>query len=133
MALVAALDRTDMELMRQREHRQCAEQHQWREAGEIAGAGAQQFRCRWRSRQTDDIHPNASIAPSFSNASNAIAKIRPRLCSTALALRVPNSIANAAIINATYSALSCQAGTCAVSSRINIAKLIATAFNCKAM
>src|SRR5690606_23805887 len=47
--------------------------------------------------------PSASIAASLNTDSNAIASTSPRLCSTALARRVPNSIANSAIASATYS------------------------------
>ena len=78
--------------------------------------------------------PSASIAASLNSDSNAIARIRPRLCSAALARRVPNSIANTAIASATYSALSCQAGSASLpGDRVSRAKLIATAFNCSAM
>ena len=52
--------------------------------------------------------PSASIAPSLSSDSTAIAITRPRLCSASDARRVPNSIANSPIAKATYSALSCQ-------------------------
>ena len=79
--------------------------------------------------------PIASIAASLNTDSKAIASTSPRLCSVALALRVPNSIANRAIARATYSPLSCQAGTCALSPAraVSIEKLIATAFSCSAM
>ena len=52
--------------------------------------------------------PSASIAPSLSRDSTAIAITRPRLCSASEARRVPNNIANNAIASATYSALSCH-------------------------
>ena len=54
--------------------------------------------------------PSVSITPSLNSDSTATARTRPRLCSTADALRVPNSIANNAIANATYSALSPHGG-----------------------
>ena len=80
--------------------------------------------------------PSASIATSLNSDSNAIASTRPRLCSAALARRVPNSIANKAMARATYSALSRQAGTVSTASpaaTVRVAKLIAIAFSCRAM
>jgi len=78
--------------------------------------------------------PSASIAASLNSDSNAIARISPRLCSTALARRVPNNMANTAIASATYNALSCHAGNASLpGERVSSAKLIATAFSCSAM
>jgi len=96
-------------------------------AGDCSGASGS---CR--PNQTNS--PNASIAASLNSDSNAIASTRPRLCSAALARRVPNSIANNAIISATYKPLSRHGGWSALPAElVSNAKLIATAFNCSAM
>ena len=58
------------------------------------------------SRPNQTNAPSASIAPSLSSDSAAIAITKPRLCSASEARRVPNNIANTAIASATYSALS---------------------------
>src|SRR3970282_680172 len=121
VALVAALDHGDVELVRQDEHRQRAEQHQRQEA---PGPTGRQFLHRPR-RQSLSPHRHA----------NATASTRRGLCRVALARRVPNSTANTAIASATYIALSCHAGTVArsVSRVVSIAKLIATALSCSVM
>ena len=72
------------------------------------------------------------MAASFNTDSMAMASTRPRLCSIADARRVPNSMANAAIAMATYSALSCQAGVVNSLPRVIKPWLMATAFSCKA-
>ena len=77
--------------------------------------------------------PSASIAASLNTDSKAIASTRPRLCSAALARRVPNSIANSAMARATYSAPSRHTGPASVLLPVRAAKLIVTAFNCRAM
>ncbi len=79
--------------------------------------------------------PSASIAPSLSSDSNAIASTRPRLCSAALTRRVPNSIANSAMASATYRAMSCHTGRAPPlpPRPVSTAKLIAIAFSCSAM
>ena len=77
--------------------------------------------------------PSANIAASLNSDSNAIASTRPRLCSAALARRVPNSIANRPIISATYNELSRHGGWSAPACEpVSRAKLIDTAFSCKA-
>ena len=78
--------------------------------------------------------PSASIATSLNTDSNAIASTSPRLCSVALARRVPNSIANSAIANATYSDPSRQTDTPVLApSPVRVTKLIVTALSCSAM
>src|SRR3546814_12552753 len=52
--------------------------------------------------------PSASMAPSLSNDSKAIASTKPRLCSAADACRVPTSMANTAIHRATYNELTSE-------------------------
>ena len=72
-----------------------------------------------RSRPNTTNAPSASIAPSFSSDSTAMASTRPRLCSAADTRRVPNSIANRPIASATYSALSCQGGGASSEARVS--------------
>ena len=79
--------------------------------------------------------PRTSIATSLNSDSNAIASTRPRLCSVALARRVPNSMANTAMARATYSAPSRHGATSAPprASPVSVAKLMVTALSCRAI
>jgi hypothetical protein len=84
-------------------------------------------------RPSQTNRPSASMATSLNSDSNAIASTSPRLCSAALARRVPNSIANRPITNATYSELSRHGGWSAPACEsVSRAKLIDTAFSCRA-
>ena len=100
-------------------------------AGEAGGGGT--FAAGRASSPNQTNAPRASIAASLNSDSNAIASTRPRLCSAALARRVPNSIANRAIARATYSAPSRHIGPPSAALRVRVAKLIVTAFSCRAM
>ena len=81
--------------------------------------------------------PSASIASSLNIDSKAIASTSPRLCSAALARRVPNKIANSAIASATYSAPSRHSGgaplPAAFALTVSVEKLMVIACNCSAM
>ena len=82
--------------------------------------------------------PSTSIASSLNSDSKAIASTSPRLCSAALARRVPNRIANRAIASATYNAPSRQTGgapsvPAAFAPSVSVEKLMAIACNCRAM
>ena len=71
-------------------------------SGNVAGTSGTSF----KPNQTNP--PSTNIANNLNKDSKATAITSPRLCSAALARRVPNRIANTAIANATYKPLSRQ-------------------------
>ena len=90
---------------------------------EIAGAAS---RCSKAKTPTD------ANATSFTIDSNAMASITPSWCSVASSRRVPNRMANTAIISATQSAVSAYHAGFAPIEPVSTSMLVPTALYCSA-